>query len=70
MSWDYQVLSALSALETALSIETEELKENSKLVDAKLEISTDGGTTWDPATAANFPAGGIDVVLDYPDGTN
>ncbi|WP_408072407.1 hypothetical protein [Butyrivibrio sp. JL13D10] len=35
-----------SALQTALSIETEEKKENSELVDAKLMISTDGGETW------------------------
>ena len=59
-----------TALETALSIETEEEKERSKLVDVKLMISTDGGINWDEATAQNFPAGGIDVVLPYPDGTN
>ena len=58
------------ALETALSITTEEEKERSKLVDVKLMISTDGGINWDEATVLNFPAGGIDVVLPYPDGTN
>ncbi|SFQ42937.1 hypothetical protein SAMN04487928_1455 [Butyrivibrio proteoclasticus] len=59
-----------TALETALSIETEEEKESSKLVDVKLMVSTDGGSTWTTATAENFPTGGIDVVLPYPDGTN
>ena len=58
------------ALETALSLDTEEQKEQSQLVDVKLMISTDGGATWSPATPANFPAGGIDVVLPYPAGTN
>ncbi|MBR1643617.1 MAG: chitobiase/beta-hexosaminidase C-terminal domain-containing protein [Butyrivibrio sp.] len=58
------------ALETTLSITTEEEKERSKLVDVKLMISTDGGSTWTVATAGNFPAEGIDVVLPYPDGTN
>ncbi len=58
------------ALETALSLDTEEQKEQSQLVDVKLMISTDGGATWTAATTANFPAGGIDVVLPYPAGTN
>ena len=64
------VASIETALETALSIETAEQKQNSELVDAKLMVSNDGGATWNPATPANFPAGGIDVVLPYPAGTN
>ena len=68
---DFNTVSKIEdALETALSITTEEEKERSKLVDVKLMISTDGGIHWDEATAQNFPAGGIDVVLPYPDGTN
>ena len=68
---DFNTVSKIEdALETALSITTEEEKERSKLVDVKLMISTDGGKNWDEATAENFPAGGIDVVLPYPDGTN
>lgn len=59
-----------SALQTALSIETEEKKENSELVDAKLMISTDGGKTWQEATLENFPEEGINAILPYPDGTN
>ena len=59
-----------SALQTALSIETEEEKEKSKLVDVKLMVSTDGGETWQEATLENFPEGGIDAILPYPDGTN
>ena len=30
----------------------------------------DGGTTWEKATAANFPAAGIDIILPYPAGTS
>ena len=68
---DFNTVSKIEdALETALSITTEEEKERSKLVDVKLMVSTDGGSTWTAATAENFPAGGIDVVLPYPDGTN
>ena len=68
---DFNTVSRIEdALETALSITTEEEKERSKLVDVKLMISTDGGKHWDEATTENFPAGGIDVVLPYPDGTN
>ena len=68
---DFNTVSKIEdALETALSITTEEEKERSKLVDVKLMISTDGGKNWTAATAENFPAGGIDVVLPYPDGTN
>ena len=58
------------ALETALSLDTEEQKEQSQLVDVKLMISTDGGETWQEATLENFPEGGIDAILPYPDGTN
>ncbi len=68
---DFNTVSKIEdALETTLSITTEEEKERSKLVDVKLMISTDGGSTWTAATAGNFPAEGIDVVLPYPDGTN
>ena len=68
---DFNTVSKIEdALETALSITTEEEKERSKLVDVKLMVSTDGGSTWTVATAENFPAEGIDVVLPYPDGTN
>ena len=68
---DFNTVSKIEdALETALSITTEEEKERSKLVDVKLMVSTDGGIHWNAATAQNFPAEGIDVVLPYPDGTN
>ena len=68
---DFNTVSKIEdALETALSITTEEEKERSKLVDVKLMISTDGGIHWNEATVQNFPAGGIDVVLPYPNGTN
>ena len=32
-------------------------------------ISNDNGRTWVEADVNNFPTGGLDVVLDYPEGT-
>ena len=61
---------AFTSAELFRAYDTEEQKEQSQLVDVKLMISTDGGATWTAATTANFPAGGIDVVLPYPAGTN
>ena len=43
---------------------------NTAVYDVELQISTDGGTTWTKATAANFPANGLTVTLPYPAGTN
>ena len=40
-----------------------------KLYDVKLMISNDNGRTWVEADVNNFPTGGLDVVLDYPEGT-
>lgn len=40
-----------------------------KLMDVKLQYSTDNGATWIDATEENFPAEGITVVLPYPEGT-
>ena len=36
----------------------------------EVQISLDGGKTWVAATAENFPAGGVDVLLPYPQNTN
>ena len=44
--------------------------ENTVLYDIELVISNDGGLTWVPAAAENFPKEGIEVTLPYPDGTN
>ncbi|MDE7243597.1 MAG: InlB B-repeat-containing protein, partial [Oscillospiraceae bacterium] len=35
-----------------------------------LMVSTDGGATWTPAPADNFPVGGMTVTLPYPEGTD
>ena len=45
-------------------------KENTAVYDAVLLYSADGGETWIRATADNFPAEGIKVILPYPEGTN
>ncbi|MDD4850473.1 MAG: MBG domain-containing protein, partial [Gemmiger sp.] len=37
--------------------------------DVVLQVSADNGTSWADATAENFPAGGITVLLPYPAGT-
>ena len=44
--------------------------QNTAVYDVTLMISTDGGATWTPATADNFPSGGLTVTLPYPGGTN
>ncbi|MCD8397392.1 MAG: YDG domain-containing protein, partial [Lachnospiraceae bacterium] len=43
--------------------------ENSAVYDVTLMISFDGGLTWRKATAENFPADGLQVLLPYPEGT-
>ncbi|MCD8011933.1 MAG: LPXTG cell wall anchor domain-containing protein, partial [Lachnospiraceae bacterium] len=41
-------------------------EENTVIYDVKLQISRDGGLTWEDATEENFPTGGITVTLAYP----
>nr|WP_325242389.1 hypothetical protein [uncultured Oscillibacter sp.] len=43
---------------------------NMAVYNITLLVSTDGGATWTPATADNFPSGGLAVTLPYPSGTN
>ena len=43
---------------------------NMAVYNVTLLVSTDGGATWSPATADNFPSGGLAVTLPYPSGTN
>lgn len=44
--------------------------DNTVLYDIEFVTSKDGGKTWIPVTAENFPEEGIDVTLPYPEGTN
>jgi len=44
--------------------------DNTVLYDIELVTSEDGGQTWIPVTAENFPEEGIEVTLPYPEGTN
>lgn len=46
------------------------IADNTALYDIELVTSGDGGQTWVPVTAENFPAEGIVVTLPYPEGTN
>ena len=46
------------------------IADNTALYDIELVTSEDGGKTWVPVTAENFPAEGIVVTLPYPEGTN
>ena len=43
---------------------------NIDVFDITLQFSTDGGKTWQNATANNFPSEGITIVLPYPAGTD
>ena len=42
----------------------------SKFYELTLEVSFDGGVTWEIVSPDNFPADGIWVDLDYPEGTD
>lgn len=55
--------------ETIVSIEGY-TADQTTLYDIELVISEDGGQTWIPVSAENFPAEGIEVTLPYPEGTN
>ncbi|MCI8477078.1 MAG: S-layer homology domain-containing protein [Oscillospiraceae bacterium] len=62
-------------LETAMRTEITQVtpgipQANTAVYNVALMVSTDGGTTWTPATKDNLPAGGLTVTLPYPHGTN
>ena len=46
------------------------LKENMVYYDVQLLVSLDGEQSWQPAVPGNFPSGGIEITLPYPDGTD
>lgn len=39
---------------------------NTSAVDVIIQISYDGGKTWENVTAENFPKNGMDVIIPYP----
>jgi hypothetical protein len=45
-------------------------KDNIKVVDVTALVSTDTGITWVPATEDTFPEEGLDILIQYPEGTN
>jgi len=60
------------AVQTALKAElTNTPAENTAVYDVTLLVSKDGGSTWEPADADNFPSNGtLTVTLPYPKGTD
>ena len=65
---------SVSALQNALIFELKVNGEPARIeqtvfVDVVLKVSFDGGEHWEIATPDNFPAGGMEVRLDYPEGT-
>lgn len=57
------------ALIQAMVTDTGYTNENTQTLEVTLMVSTDGGATWTAATSEDFPAGGLDVTLAYPEGT-
>ena len=45
-------------------------QDNTEVREVAVNISLDGGRTWQPVTKETFPSGGIKIVLKYPEGTN
>lgn len=69
------IVSTPEELETAMRTEITQAtpgipQANTAVYDVTLMVSTNGGATWTPATASNFPTGGLTVTLPYPSGTN
>ena len=44
--------------------------QNSKIMDLSLLVSTDGEQTWKDAKLSDIPIRGIEIRLDYPEGTS
>ena len=55
-----------SALRTAVTKVNNSYK-NMAFFDIVLQYTTDGGATWQEATAEHFPAGGVKVTIPYAD---
>ena len=45
-------------------------RENTEIREVAVNVSLDGGKTWQPVTKDTFPSNGIKIVLKYPEGTN
>jgi len=46
------------------------VRENTEVREVAVNISLDGGKTWQPVTKETFPSNGIKIILKYPEGTN
>ncbi len=67
-------LNTPTKLETAMKLAVTAVNsavpaENIAVYEVSLLVSTNGGATWVPASKDNFPAGGLTVLLPYPEGT-
>jgi len=58
----------ITSNETAAAILPDVKKEDVKVVDITLEMSNDGGKTWEKVTPENFPEEGVDIIIPYPEG--
>ena len=58
----------ITSNEAATEILPDVKKEDIKVVDITLEMSSDGGKTWEKVTPENFPEEGMDVIIPYPEG--
>ncbi len=68
----YTDADALADALTQLMADThgEAYASNSTVMDLSLLVSTDGMESWKDATLADIPMNGIEVRLDYPEGTS
>ena len=67
-------ITSVSEIEQRLLLKLEVSGEPAKIeqtvfYDVELKVSFDGGKTWETATVDNFPESGLEVRLDYPEGT-
>ena len=56
-------------LETALKTQLTAVKDGVVFYDIALKYYDAGNSAWVEVTPSNFPVNGVDVVLDYPEGT-
>ncbi len=59
----------VTTMEDATAILSGVTLPNTVVIDVTVQISFDGGVTWEKATPENFPKEGVDVIIPYPYGT-
>ncbi len=68
----YADTEALADTLTQLMADTHgvEYAQNSKVMDLSMIVSLDGSQTWTDAKMSDIPLGGIEIRIDYPEGTS